>query len=180
MIFSRVCGWDLAKFWMRSSRVFGASDSQCLSRNCLEVRSQHPPTQWNLRGRQMKQCSVLNNVLYHKPKKIPLEKYYSQYQCCGSCSKIKLFTTLWYLWPQKNGRTKSFFPPPLLVLLLDRWSGIRDPGSGIRDGLKSGYGIRDKQPGSANCPLLWIRNDLFWIQPYNSNPPGNIRCPVRD
>ncbi len=28
-------------------------------------------------------------------------------------------------------------------------SGIQDPGSGIRDGEKSGSGIRDKHPGSA-------------------------------
>jgi hypothetical protein len=28
-------------------------------------------------------------------------------------------------------------------------SGIRDPGSGIRDGKKPGSGIRDKHPGSA-------------------------------
>ncbi len=39
--------------------------------------------------------------------------------------KIKLFTILWYLWLQK------MVPPSLLVLLLDRGSGIRDkhPGS---------------------------------------------------
>ncbi len=34
----------------------------------------------------------------------------------------------------KNGRTKIFFPTPLLVLLLDPGSGMdknQDPGSGI-------------------------------------------------
>jgi hypothetical protein len=29
----------------------------------------------------------------------------------------------------KHGRTKKIFPPPLLVLLLDPGSKIRDPGS---------------------------------------------------
>jgi hypothetical protein len=42
-------------------------------------------------------------------------------------------------------------------------SGIRDPGSGIRDGKKPGSGIRDKHPGSATLvgrgyAVLWIRN----------------------
>ena len=32
-------------------------------------------------------------------------------------------------------------------------SGIRDPGSGIRDGEKSGSGIRGKHPGSATLPF---------------------------
>ncbi len=37
--------------WMRSSRVVRASDSQWRSRSQLSwVRSQPPPTQWNLRG----------------------------------------------------------------------------------------------------------------------------------
>jgi hypothetical protein len=31
----------------------------------------------------------------------------------------------------KHGRTKKIFPPPLLVLLLDPGSKIRDPGSGM-------------------------------------------------
>jgi hypothetical protein len=34
--------------WMRSSRVVRAAESQC--RQLSWVRSQHPPTQWNLRG----------------------------------------------------------------------------------------------------------------------------------
>jgi hypothetical protein len=42
----------------------------------------------------------------------------------------------------KKGMTTKFFTPPLLLLLLD-------PGSVIRDGKKSGSWIRDKHPRSA-------------------------------
>jgi hypothetical protein len=51
------CGWYLADLWMRFSRVWmrfcrvvRASDSQCPIVATVLVRSQHPPTQWNLRG----------------------------------------------------------------------------------------------------------------------------------
>jgi hypothetical protein len=43
--------------------------------------------------------------------------------------------------------TNFFLHPSLLLRFLDPGSGIRDPGSGM--GKKSGYGIRDKHPGSA-------------------------------
>jgi hypothetical protein len=42
--------------------------------------------------------------------------------------------------------TKIFFHPSLLLLILDL-------GSGIRDGYKSGSGIRDKHLGSATLVL---------------------------
>jgi hypothetical protein len=42
---------------------------------------------------------------------------------------------------------KKFFLPP--HVFWDPGSEIWDPGSGIRDGKKSGSGIRDKHPGSA-------------------------------
>jgi hypothetical protein len=59
---------------------------------------------------------------------------------------------------RKNGRTTKFFTPPLLMLLLDQGSEIRDTGSEIRD--ESGPGIRDKHPGSATlqirmCVKIW-------------------------
>jgi hypothetical protein len=41
---------------MRSILVARTSDCKCKSRNKSWVRSHHPPTQWNLTGRQMKQC----------------------------------------------------------------------------------------------------------------------------
>ncbi len=41
-------------------------------------------------------------------------------------------------------RKKKFFTSPCFI-----GSGIRDLGSGIRDGKKSGSRIRDKHPGSA-------------------------------
>ncbi len=42
---------DVAKLWMRCSRVARASDNQCRSRNCLGLEtSVLPLTQWNLRG----------------------------------------------------------------------------------------------------------------------------------
>jgi hypothetical protein len=47
----------------------------------------------------------------------------------------------------KNGLTKKNFSPLSFVAVFG--SGIRDPRSGIRDGYKSGSGIRDKHPGSA-------------------------------
>ncbi len=73
------CGWDLAELRMRSSRVDRASDCQSLSRNSPGVRSQHPPKQWNLRGRADK--AVLNKVHTKNQKKslliFPLPKLQS-------------------------------------------------------------------------------------------------------
>jgi hypothetical protein len=43
--------------------------------------------------------------------------------------------------------TTNFFSPLSFVAVFG--SGIRDPGSGIRDGYKSGSGIRDTHPVSA-------------------------------
>jgi hypothetical protein len=43
---------------------------------------------------------------------------------------------------EKTDLKKIFFTSPCFF-------GIRDPRSGIRDGKKSGSGIRDKHPGSA-------------------------------
>jgi hypothetical protein len=45
---------------------------------------------------------------------------------------------------RKQILTKNFFTSPCFL-----GSGIRDPGSGIRDGKKPRSGIRDKHPGSA-------------------------------
>ncbi len=47
----------------------------------------------------------------------------------------------------KNCRTKKNFPPPLLVLLLNPGSEIRDPGW-------KKISIRDQHPGSAT---LYVR-----------------------
>ncbi len=60
------CGWDL---------VVRASDCQCRSRNSpgTWVRSQHPPTQWNLRGGRW---SSVEYSTKRKIKKIPLFKKY--------------------------------------------------------------------------------------------------------
>ncbi len=51
--------YTVAELWVRSSRAYRASDSQCRSRNCLGFDPfLHLPTQWNLRGWQMKQCWI--------------------------------------------------------------------------------------------------------------------------
>jgi hypothetical protein len=57
---------------------------------------------------------------------------------CEICGYIKRYDNLF------------FFQPSLLLLFLD-------PGFGIRDGLKSGSGIKDKHPGSATL----VRNRFF-------------------
>ncbi len=54
--------------WMRSSQVVRASGCQCQSRTQSWVRSQHPPTRWNLRGAADE--AMLNRVTYIKNKKI--------------------------------------------------------------------------------------------------------------
>jgi hypothetical protein len=46
---------------------------------------------------------------------------------------------------RKQIKKKKFYLPMFF--------GIRDPRSGIRDGKKSGSGIRDKHPGSATLPF---------------------------
>jgi len=61
---------------MRSSRVVRASGCQCLCRNSW-VQSQHPPTQWNLRGGRW--SSVEQRTLKEKiPKKSPLKKIWKE------------------------------------------------------------------------------------------------------
>ncbi len=63
-------------------------------------------------------------------------------------SKLNLFAILWNLWLHKKLWQQIFFTPLFCCCF---W--IRDPRSGIRDGWKSGSGIRDKHPGSATlCP----------------------------
>jgi hypothetical protein len=57
------CGWDLAKLWMRSSQVVDKIPSRVVitlsnAKGATVLQSQHPPTQWNLRGRQMKHCWI--------------------------------------------------------------------------------------------------------------------------
>jgi hypothetical protein len=47
----------------------------------------------------------------------------------------------------KKGMTTNFFSPFSFIAVFG--SGIRDPRSGIREGKKSGSGIRDKYHGSA-------------------------------
>ncbi len=54
-----------------------------------------------------------------------------------TCSKLKLFTILRYLWLEKMEGQQNF-PPPLLVLLLDPRSG-----SGIQDSRWIKIKIRD-------------------------------------
>ncbi len=53
----------------------------------------------------------------------------------------------------KKGRPANLFPPPLLLLLLDQVSGIRDLGFGMDKGI-----IQGKHPGSATlvecCPAV--------------------------
>ncbi len=79
--------------------------------------------------------------------------------------KIKLFTTLWYLWLQKLVGQKKLPPPPLLVLLLDPRSGIRDPWwIKIR--------IRDKHPGSVT--LLGGLTKVAWEG--LTNEEGAVVC----
>jgi hypothetical protein len=60
----------------------------------------------------------------------------------------------------KNGKAKKKFPPPLLVLLLDPGSEIRDWG-----GIK--IRIRKKQPGSATLVMRnkkdFSRSELFHL-----------------
>jgi hypothetical protein len=56
---------DISAEWgLRSSRLVSAFDSQCRSCKLQQswIRSKHPPTQWNLRGLQIKQCWIK----YHK------------------------------------------------------------------------------------------------------------------
>ncbi len=57
---------------MRSRRMVRASGCQCQIRNCPWVRSQHPPTQRNLEGRQMKQCWI--TYIKKKNSKNPFKK----------------------------------------------------------------------------------------------------------
>ncbi len=60
--------WD---GWMISSLVVRASDCQCQSLQQSWVRFQHPLTQWNLRGRQMKQCWI-QYIEKKNPKNLPV------------------------------------------------------------------------------------------------------------
>ncbi len=84
---------------MRFNRVVRASDSQCRSRNCPGFRSQHPPTQWNLRGGRW--SSVEYRTL-NKSKKIPPLKF--------------LFLTFHFLFsrspPSRRACPGSPAPPP--------------------------------------------------------------------
>jgi hypothetical protein len=51
--------------------------------------------------------------------------------------------------------------------------GIRDPRSGIRDGKKSGSGIRDKHPGSATLVVTNIFVNLKANLSVEVATPGN-------
>ncbi len=83
-----------------------------------------------------------------------------------TCSKIKLFTILWYLWLQKMVGQKNF-SPLLLVRVLDPGSEIRDPGwVKIR--------IRDKHPGSATL-LLGLINLLLFVFSWRTRLAGSCR-----
>jgi hypothetical protein len=54
---SEICRHILSKeMWMRSSRVVGASDSQCRSRNCPMGSIPGSSDRAESEGRQMKQC----------------------------------------------------------------------------------------------------------------------------
>ncbi len=81
----------------------------------------------------------------------------------------------------KKGRTTKFFSPLSFVAIFGsgiRYPGseIRDRGSGIRDGQKSGSGIRDKHPGSATLvtpPVyfsLVVLSDLCIVLLFAGNP----------
>ncbi len=61
------CEWYVAESWMRCSRLWmrcsRGARVEHLTANAevatvLGVQSQHPPTQWNLRGGRLKQCWI--------------------------------------------------------------------------------------------------------------------------
>jgi hypothetical protein len=55
---------------------------------------------------------------------------------------------------------KKNFSPLSFVAVFG--SGIRDPGSWIRNGEKSGSGFRDKHPGSAKLSIIIDKNEKFF------------------
>ncbi len=66
-----------SRVWMRSSRMVRAAGCQCQSRNSPWIRSQHPPTQWNLRGGRW--SSVEYSTQNKKIPKIPLLTFAAGY-----------------------------------------------------------------------------------------------------